>query len=354
MSIHFPSITEQVAAYLRTELIRGRWGGTIPGRNQLAELLGVNRKTIDAALKLLEQEGVLVNQGPRRKRKVVLPQGAAAPMRIANLLYDPDSRQLPSVLEQQHLLEEAGHTPFFTEQTLTKLQMKLPRVRRLVAETEADAWIVHSGSREILAWFAEQPIPVFARFGRWQGLPIPAVVPNKPLALKELTQRLLELGHRRIVMLCMWERRNPEPGETEQTFLDTLEAHGIQTGPYNLPDWEGNREGLQDILESLFKLTPPTALVLASPILHAAVFQFLARQGLRVPEDVSLISTDHQPEHGWCDPPISHVAWDTRPILHRIVRWANNVSQGKTDLRQTLTPATFVEGGTIGPAPTRH
>ena len=33
----------------------------------------------------------------------------------------------------------------------------------------------------------------------------------------------------------------------------------------------------------------------------------------------------------------------------RIVEWAANVSRGKADLRQTLTPATFVEGGTIGP-----
>ena len=36
--------------------------------------------------------------------------------------------------------------------------------------------------------------------------------------------------------------------------------------------------------------------------------------------------------------------------LNRIVRWANNVSQGKEDQRQTLTKIEFVEAGTIGPA----
>jgi hypothetical protein len=33
------------------------------------------------------------------------------------------------------------------------------------------------------------------------------------------------------------------------------------------------------------------------------------------------------------------------------VSWANNVSQGKEDLRQTFTKADFIEGGTMGKAP---
>ena len=36
-------------------------------------------------------------------------------------------------------------------------------------------------------------------------------------------------------------------------------------------------------------------------------------------------------------------------LLRRVVQWAANVSHGKKDLRQSLTPAEFVVGGTIGP-----
>jgi DNA-binding LacI/PurR family transcriptional regulator/DNA-binding transcriptional regulator YhcF (GntR family) len=350
MSKNFLSITEQVAAHLRAELIRGRWGGSIPGRNNLAEDLGVNRKTVDAALKLLEEEGVLVSQGPRRKRKVVLPQGATTPLRVAMLHYDPDNNQVPYHIELRHLLEEAGHTPFVAEQTLFELKMKLPRVQRLVKKTEADAWVVCAGSREILTWFAEQPSPTFALFGRRDGLPLPSAGPDKPAAMIAVTERLLKLGHQRIALLCMGERRHPGPGTTEQAFLNTLESQGIRTGSFNLPDWDDSPEGLQAILHSLFQLTPPTALILGNPALFAPVQQFLARRGLRVPEEVSLIAADDQPELAWCDPPVSHIAWDARPVVRRIVRWAGNVSRGKRDLRQTLTLATFVEGGTIGPA----
>ena len=37
------------------------------------------------------------------------------------------------------------------------------------------------------------------------------------------------------------------------------------------------------------------------------------------------------------------------PIVHRIVRWVNNISAGKDDTRQTMIEAEFFEGGTIGP-----
>jgi hypothetical protein len=36
-------------------------------------------------------------------------------------------------------------------------------------------------------------------------------------------------------------------------------------------------------------------------------------------------------------------------VVRRVVRWAANVSHGKQDLRQSLTKAKFVPGGTIGP-----
>jgi DNA-binding LacI/PurR family transcriptional regulator len=70
-----------------------------------------------------------------------------------------------------------------------------------------------------------------------------------------------------------------------------------------------------------------------------------------VPEDISLICTDEDPSFDWCEPSVAHIRWNYRPVVRRIVRWANNVSHGKKDLRRTLTKAEFVEGGTVGVVP---
>ncbi len=63
----FQTITEQVAAYLRQELLKGRWSGEMPGQKQLATLLGISGKTVELALALLENEGIheRTTLGPR-------------------------------------------------------------------------------------------------------------------------------------------------------------------------------------------------------------------------------------------------------------------------------------------------
>jgi DNA-binding LacI/PurR family transcriptional regulator len=162
-------------------------------------------------------------------------------------------------------------------------------------------------------------------------------------------RRLLELGHRRIVMLAREERRKPGPGLFERVFLEELERQGIETGPYNLPDWEDNPEGLQRCLFSLFQKTPPTALIIEGSMLFGATQQFLLHLGIRVPQEVSIVCTVSDPAFGWSRPTIAHINIDGDIWVRNIMRWVNKVARGKEDRRQLATPANFVEGGTIGP-----
>lgn len=344
------TISEQAAAHLRAELEQGIRLGTMPGVKQLARELGVDPKTVDAALRQLEHEGLIECRGQGRRWRIVMPEAQPArSMRIAILEYDPPARTESLSVELHHLLIAAGHSAFFTEQTLVDLRMDAARVARLVRKTKADAWIVGAGSREVLEWFSEQPVPVFAIFGRRDGLPIAATGPDIESACIKATRRLLAFGHRRIVILCRSDRRKPGPGKTEQTILEEVAAQGIPVGEYNLPDWEESPEGLQRLLDSLFRVTPPTAMIIEEPALLVAVQQFLAGRGIRVPQQVSLLCTTNDPTFAWCTPSISHVQWDTGPVIRRIVRWAAKASAGQRDIKQTLTPAQFVEGGTIGP-----
>ena len=181
-------------------------------------------------------------------------------------------------------------------------------------------------------------------------MPIAGAGPDKLPALAAAMRHLIGLGHRRIVLLTRRERRVPNPGPSERAFLDALTAHGIPAGDFNLPDWEETREGFQELLGSLFRVTPPTALIIQEAPFFVATLQFLGARGIRVPEEVSLVCTDPDPAFAWCTPPIAQIRWDTRLAVRRIVRWAANVSRGRRDVQQTSGAAEFVEGGTTGPA----
>ncbi len=342
--------SEQVAEHLRKELSQGTWSGLMPGSNRLARELGVGGNTLEAALGQLESEGILVSQGPGRRRKILfLRDTERKQLRIAILHYDRSARTEGYLLDLQHAVEAAGHSIVPFSHTFEDLKMDLKSVSTLVAESSVDAWVLVAASREILNWFVEEKVRAFALFGRRRGLVLAGAGPDKVPAYCAAVRRLHENGHRRIVLLTSKMRRLPLPGLPEQAFLDELRALSLPSGLYNLPDWESTPKGLHKILDSLFGMTPPTALIVDEAPHFIAAQQYLARRGVFAPEKISLVCTDYHPMFAWCFPSIAHILWDHRALVRRIVRWANNLSEGKEDLRQTSTKAKFVEGGTVGP-----
>jgi DNA-binding transcriptional regulator YhcF (GntR family) len=233
------SPSEQVVIHLREEILRGRWGEMIPGAPTLAKELEVDRKAVITALLLLEGEGLLVGQGAGRRRKIVSPADhAPSALRVAMLLYEPSDQSLDELIDSKNKLEAAGHTVFYAPSNLTEIKMDVQRLARMVEKTEADAWVVTSGTREVLQWFMQQKIPVFARSGRRRNLKIAGIGPDNIPALVEATRRLIDLGHQRIVFLDSLFSVS-DPGTAGAAFLGALSAGGIIGGAYNLPGWEG-------------------------------------------------------------------------------------------------------------------
>lgn len=350
-SHRFPSINQQVAQLLRDELSRGAWSDTMPGRNQLTEQLGVSGRTVEIALQQLEKEGLIEGQGAGRKRRILtkITPKTTQQLRVAIFLPSRLDRNDDFLIQLRYLIEEAGHIPFYPEKSMSDFSMDTAAIARYVKSSPADIWVIVAGSRGLLEWFSSQEKPVFALFGRRRGVAIASAGPDKTHATIASTRRLIELGHQRITLLCRKARRLPQPGKIEQTFLHELTTAGLPVGSFNLPDWEENKDGFNTMLASLFEHTPPTALVVDEPFLYNAAFYFVARRGLRVPHDLSMICTDSHPAFAWCEPSVAHINWDNRPVIRRVIRWINNIQQGRLDKRQTLTKAKFIEGGTIGP-----
>jgi hypothetical protein len=159
------------------EILRGHWSGTIPGRGELAAGLGMNTTTVEAALKQLEKEGLLVGQGAGRRRKIELPEELAKPpgLRVAILCYEQGDQTQNYLIHCKNKLEAAGHTVFYAPSHLTELKMDVRRLGRMVKKTEADAWVELGGTREVLGWFMQQKIPAFADSGRRRKLKIAGI-----------------------------------------------------------------------------------------------------------------------------------------------------------------------------------
>lgn len=346
------SPAEQVAAHLSQQIIEGLWSEEVPGAPALCKALGVDHRVVITAFGILEKQGLLVQQGIGKRRKVVTPQAFVPPvLRFKILTYEESDRHEFYFIELMHRLNGMGHVASIAQKTLRGMNMNLSRVKRLVQDTEADAWIIFAASKEILEWFIQQSAPSFAFAGRWPGLPIAAASPDKLPAFIEVTRRLRDLGHRRIVMLTSEQHRKPNPARFVQAFMDELQRLGLPVGEYNVPDWKPEATDYHRCLDSLFRHTPPTALLIDTMPLFISAQLYLAQRGILAPHHVSLISLDPNPAYEWCNPTIAHIHWDPEPVIRRITSWANNIACGKDDKIQSFTKATFVEGDTLGPVP---
>ena len=345
------SMVDQMVAHLRGAISSGELVGSMPGIRCLASTLGVSSNTATAALEELEREGFLKPQGHGRRSRIVLPEDFVRPAcRVTLLLYERADIQLDYVVEIQQQLNEKGHDVHVAEKSLVDLGMKVDRIDRMVNRTETDAWVVFSAPQEVLEWFVVHSVPTFALFGRFRRLPLAATGLDKVPAFRAAVRRLAELGHRRIVLLQPKHNREPTPAPLVRESFEAMEANGIETGPYNLPDWEQSPAGLRRCLDSLFAVFAPTAIIFDRPNELICAQTILAHKKIFAPRDISLVC-DEDPAFAWLDPPISCIRWESDPWVRRVVRWVDNVANGKDDRRQSFTKAKFVERSSIGPVP---
>ncbi len=344
--------SDQLANHLREEILNGELVGTMPGINHLVKSMGINSVAVTKALKQLERENLIISQGRRRKRlisKEIKPSSKS--LRVAFLHYDKHNELRHDSILARQVLIDAGHKTITAPKTMQDLGMNTDRIARMAESIDVDAWIIFAASAETLEWFANFRLPALAIYGRFKRQNMPGIGISKQHTTEKVINRLAELGHSRIVLMIREERRKPNLGSVELTFLKLLESHGIKTSSYNIPDWKESSEGLQECLENLLLHTPPTAMIVGDPVLFHAIQIHLANRGLKSPEHISLFCDDYAESFEWVLPSISHIRWDHRPILRRVLQWTKNVTLGKEDLKHTLTIAKLVDNGSIGPVP---
>lgn len=350
------SLIEQTMEHLRSGFRDGHWRGTLPGIRTLARELDVSKDTVEVALRRLEVEGVIQSKGPGKRREIVqehLIHASSRPLRIGVLLSDPletinlNSQML--VLGMIRRIENTGHVCFMAEKSIRELGGKIQRVSRMVEGAKADAWVLYSPHRSLLEWFSRQPSPVLAIGGLTTGLPVSATLSNASQALEATVVTLTKMGHRRIVAVSPESWRIPSKSRTAEAFLEALEKNGHHPTAYNLPSWENTPEGLGKLLEELFRITPPTALLFVDPVAYVAALGFLSLRGLSVPRDISVVCMTSNPILGLLPRRVAHFKWPVEKHIHRVTRWVEQVANGSHKPTETEFHATFDPGETIGP-----
>ncbi|HEX6473023.1 MAG TPA: LacI family DNA-binding transcriptional regulator [Streptosporangiaceae bacterium] len=165
------------------------------------------------------------------------------------------------------------------------------------------------------------------------------------------TRHLLDLGHRRIAMVC-----GPTQWPCCRARLDgyraAMDAAGVPVDPelvrISTLYVEG---GLRDGAELLALPDPPTAVFTANDLQALGVYEAARRAGVRIPDDLSVVGFDDLSFTQWTGPPMTTVR---QPLVQMGATAAELVvtlaaGEEPAQLRTELATTLIVRGSTAPP-----
>jgi LacI family transcriptional regulator/LacI family fructose operon transcriptional repressor len=196
---------------------------------------------------------------------------------------------------------------------------------------------VSAGLAEFLA---RQRIPLVEVDRQFAEGDVDAVVIDNHEAARLTTGHLLELGHRRIALFIdetEWTTGRDRQAGYTQAFADA----GIDVGPELIfPtgwDVDAAMEAAMALLESESR---PTAIFAANNVLAEGVWRAANRLGLRIPDDLSLVSFDDAPWMTMVTPAVTSVAQDAEELGGRaIATLLERIADPMLEPRRVVLPA---------------
>lgn len=344
---------------LREHVVSGEWNERLPGARLVARKLGLSPPTVAAALCKLVEEGLIEKCGERRAFRVVkvrskVASGGSVIAPRLLILMPTEFEQLEGVprvvLEKlREAMAERGWK--VDHQVLDYLHPKrLQRSWDQKIPVDASTSVIALYGRPPLAeWSLRRKVRMCFLGGAVDGLPVPMVAVKASKIAEVALDRLVALGHWRIVLpLCdRPEAFRRSMGEVMKLAIESAGRTYVKT--YHNPEsaFEGP-DVTWRVMESAFASDPPTALVLLDWKELVTAQCFLQRRGLRIPEDVSVVLLNDQSEAEWFRPKLCRFRFPISQLLKVLVRW---LKDGSDEPIQRILPAAYVEGESMAPPP---
>lgn len=341
-------LAARIARHLCEQLHSGWWTDVLPAERVLALELGVARNSLRSALEMLTAEGWLWPAAPPARRRI-RRAGKRTPSARRIILFTPfQPEDLPGpvlkleddlrrLLTDQRYRLVARSSPAFQQRDPSHT---LARLRA----TETDAiWMLLQAPAPIHAWFHEQRETCLVIGECYPELPLPCVTEDIGALARHAGGLLYRLGHRTAALL---HRNPPRAGHlSAETGLASRSGLRLHRAGHT-----GSVEGVVRALESLFgRATEPTAIVATEPGPALTALTWFARRGLRVPEDVSIISLFHDQALESVLPSIAHYRTAPDALPRRLVESVRHLADGRPPPRHRPLIPVFIPGGSVGP-----
>ena len=354
------TVASQLAVELRAELEKGTWPGWLPSERVLSRTLQASRNTIRAALEQLKADGLI--KPVRGLGNRVVGQAKSSPdekrtKTVGVLIAEPIGRLRPLTAlwidELKDLLIEEGYRLRIHEGRQYYQTNPARVLERLIGQHAHSAWVLTLSSEAMQRWFARRGTPCLVAGSTYPDIALPHYDLDNRAICRHAAGILLRVGHRRLALLNRESRRAGDV-DSERGFIE-----GVRRSPhrdataviaYHRDDVDSVARALRTLLE---RNNPPTALVVSNSYAYLSTASVLAQRGLRVPQDISLISRDDDPFLASLVPEPARYRVDPHSFAKKIVGSLLQILNRSAPLRSPtpLLPKFAAGGSTSAPPP---
>ncbi|MFC1807541.1 LacI family DNA-binding transcriptional regulator [Candidatus Omnitrophota bacterium] len=194
-----------------------------------------------------------------------------------------------------HISERHKHEDWLTSSTLSPDNID----GILFADINGD----HTQLKKVIA----RKIPCVVLNNSFEKEPINSIAINNEKASIDVVEYLIKHGHKRIATIA--GDLSTEAGKKRlEGFKSCMRSHGLRFSLKCVTVGQFLRGPAKKATEALIKLPdPPTAIFAASDVMAMEAIDVIRRQGLRVPEDISVIGFDDNPLCSYSPVPLTTV-----------------------------------------------
>jgi DNA-binding LacI/PurR family transcriptional regulator len=348
------SLVLECVRVMELRISAGEWQRLMPGERKLADTLQVGRDTVRLALQQLERAGLLAPADAGNRRRILTDatggeRHRSGSLKIGLLVHRAlESLPQPMLLEIDRirgaLAAKGGalriHSPaWYGQRNPSK------RLEELVEEEQCSAWILLRSSAAVQQWFMNRQVPCLVRGYPQPDIELPHLDVDWYATARHAAGQLWRLGHRKVIIL--------RPAE----LLKGVEAAVAGAMDLGEPGFEaaalvedGTPLGIGRLLaRALNYEDPPTAIITTRARQAASALTWLASQGVRVPQHISLITLAWEPFLDHLVPEISGYRTDAEAAAKLVVRRTERIAAGDPNPGGNLwITQEIVKGASIG------
>ncbi len=295
----------------------------------IAKQAGVSFSTVSRAL----SGSPLVNEVTRRKIQRIAAEVGYQPNQVARSLAMRSTRTVGLIVPEVHnpyypkliqLVADHSRNAGYT------LQLHLSHADqrdeqdclRVLRERRADGIILATGTEGLVATdevalLRENGVPVVLMGWVAGDNVADMVMGDDASGAYAMTQHLLQLGHRRIVMVGGKETRGPY--DRIRGFLQALDEAGLNTGDnliLNIQTEDDVRAVLVSLLEQSSR---PTAIFAYQDVLAAWIMRCLSDYGVHVPDQIAVVGFDNLDLASYLNPQLTTVDYPIEAFSQKAV-----------------------------------